>query len=39
MSYASGVQWVVEAYSLFLAALILVGRSLGDHLAGGVSSP
>ncbi len=28
---ATGVQWVVEAYSLFLAALILVGGSLGDH--------
>ncbi len=28
---ASDVQWVVEAYSLFLAALILVGGSLGDH--------
>src|SRR2546423_10053356 len=27
----SDVQWIVEAYSLFLAALILVGRSLGDH--------
>src|SRR2546422_3916393 len=27
----SDVQWVVEAYSLFLAALILVGGSLGDH--------
>jgi len=25
------VQWVVEAYALFLAALILVGGSLGDH--------
>src|SRR6266568_1274220 len=25
------VQWVVEAYSLSLAALILVGGSLGDH--------
>src|ERR1700737_559684 len=24
------VQWVMEAYSLFLAALILVGGSLGD---------
>jgi EmrB/QacA subfamily drug resistance transporter len=24
-------QWIVEAYSLFLAALILVGGSLGDH--------
>jgi EmrB/QacA subfamily drug resistance transporter len=27
----AGVQWVVEAYSLMLAALILVGGSLGDH--------
>ncbi len=26
------VQWVVEAYSLFLAALILVGGALGDAL-------
>lgn len=26
------VQWVVEAYSLLLSALILVGGSLGDHL-------
>jgi EmrB/QacA subfamily drug resistance transporter len=26
------MQWVVEAYSLFLAALILVGGSLGDRL-------
>lgn len=25
-----GVQWVVEAYALFLAALVLVGGSLGD---------
>jgi EmrB/QacA subfamily drug resistance transporter len=25
------VQWVVEAYSLFLAALLLVGGSLGDR--------
>jgi EmrB/QacA subfamily drug resistance transporter len=25
------VQWVVESYALFLAALILVGGSLGDH--------
>jgi EmrB/QacA subfamily drug resistance transporter len=25
-------QWVVEAYTLFLAALVLVGGSLGDHL-------
>src|SRR5579863_3354903 len=28
---ATDVQWVVEAYALFLAALILVGGSLGDH--------
>lgn len=28
---AAGVQWVVQAYSLFLAALILVGGSLGDR--------
>lgn len=28
---ASSVQWVVEAYLLFLAALILVGGSLGDQ--------
>ena len=26
----TGVQWVVEAYTLFLAALILTGGSLGD---------
>jgi EmrB/QacA subfamily drug resistance transporter len=26
-----GVQWVVEAYALFLASLVLVGGSLGDH--------
>lgn len=26
-----GVQWVVESYSLFLAALLLVGGSLGDR--------
>src|SRR3954465_10261187 len=25
------VQWVVEAYALLLAALLLVGGSLGDH--------
>jgi MFS family permease len=29
---AAQVQWVVQAYALFLAALILVGGSLGDHL-------
>jgi EmrB/QacA subfamily drug resistance transporter len=28
---ASSVQWVVEAYSLFLASLVLVGGSLGDR--------
>ena len=28
---AIGMQWVVEAYSLFLSALLLVGGSLGDH--------
>ena len=28
---AVGAQWIVEAYALFLAALILVGGSLGDH--------
>ena len=26
----ASVQWIVEAYSLFLAALILIGGSLGD---------
>jgi EmrB/QacA subfamily drug resistance transporter len=26
-----GVQWVVEAYALFLSALLLVGGSLGDR--------
>jgi hypothetical protein len=25
------LQWIVEAYALFIAALILVGGSLGDH--------
>jgi EmrB/QacA subfamily drug resistance transporter len=28
---AAAVQWVVESYSLFLAALLLVGGSLGDQ--------
>jgi EmrB/QacA subfamily drug resistance transporter len=28
---AIGVQWVVEAYSLLLSALLLLGGSLGDH--------
>jgi len=26
------MQWVVQAYALFLAALILVGGAMGDHL-------
>src|SRR5215204_3074699 len=29
---AIDAQWIVEAYTLLLAALILVGGSLGDHL-------
>src|SRR5438067_10739713 len=29
---ATDVQWVVEAYTLFLAALLLLGGSLGDRL-------
>jgi EmrB/QacA subfamily drug resistance transporter len=29
---AVDAQWVVEAYTLFLAALVLMGGSLGDHL-------
>lgn len=29
---AASVQWVIEAYALFLAALILVGGSLSDRL-------
>ncbi len=28
----TGAQWVVEAYALFLAALLLVGGALGDRL-------
>src|ERR671929_183989 len=28
---AIGIQWVVEAYSLFVSALLLVGGSLGDR--------
>src|SRR6185295_17048349 len=28
---AADVQWVVEAYALLLASLILVGGALGDH--------
>jgi EmrB/QacA subfamily drug resistance transporter len=28
---ASEMQWVVESYTLFLASLLLVGGSLGDH--------
>ena len=29
---AVGAQWVVEAYTLLLASLVLVGGTLGDHL-------
>ena len=29
---AVDAQWVVAAYTLFLASLVLVGGSLGDHL-------
>src|SRR3954471_7451564 len=44
----SDVQWVVEAYALFLSALLLVGGSLGDRFGrrrvfligiGGVAPP
>src|SRR5688572_2355363 len=28
---ATGMQWVIEAYSLLLSAFLLVGGSLGDH--------
>src|SRR6202040_3574155 len=28
---AVDMQWVIEAYSLLLSALLLVGGSLGDH--------
>ena len=28
----SGIQWVVNSYALMLAALLLLGGSLGDHL-------
>ena len=28
---ATDAQWIVESYALFLAALLLVGGSLGDH--------
>src|ERR1700737_274981 len=28
------VQWVMEAYSLLLAAFLLLGGSLGDHSGG-----
>src|SRR6266404_2505520 len=27
----AAVQWIVEAYQLFVSALVLVGGSLGDH--------
>jgi len=29
---ASGVQWILEAYLLFLSSLVLVGGSLGDRI-------
>jgi MFS family permease len=29
---SSELQWIVQAYALFLSALILVGGLLGDHL-------
>ena len=35
---AVDVQWVVEAYALLLASLLLVGGSLGDLYAGDVFS-
>src|SRR5207248_4057973 len=28
---AVDLQWVIEAYSLFLSAFLLIGGSLGDH--------
>jgi len=28
----AGIQWVVNSYALMLAALLLIGGSLGDHL-------
>jgi hypothetical protein len=33
------VQWVVESYALFLAALLLLGGSLGDRYGRRRSSP
>src|ERR671916_1696239 len=32
---AVDAQWIVESYALFLAALILLGGSLGDHYGRG----
>jgi MFS family permease len=29
------LQWVVDAYSLVFASLLLIGGNLGDRLAGG----
>ena len=34
----SSLQWVVDAYSLTLAAFLLTAGSLGDRLGGGGSS-
>ncbi len=28
---AAGLQWIVESYALFLAALLITGGALGDH--------
>ena len=33
---ATDVQWVVEAYTLFLAALLLFGGSLGDRIGDAI---
>ena len=34
----AAAQWIVESYALMLAALILVGGSLGDRLGATASS-
>jgi hypothetical protein len=36
---AAQTQWVIESYALFLAALILVGGSFGDHFGRRRGSP
>jgi len=30
-----GLQWIVDAYTLVFAALLLAGRNLGDRIVGG----